>query len=324
MLVFFCLASAAFLPFLDAGRGLFHSLGIYTRDWMFNSPLHTLLLQLVKNNQIARLIAAVIFIAIATGIYYGYFKNQNREEPETAYHICFMLLGAFLLCTPVVHPWYICWMIPFLAIAPNRAWLFLSGAVFGSYWVLGSMQQPACGWNLRQCCAPSTFPFSCCSCLIVAARCVKGKNHAHSPDIPDRLHVDGLYHAQPCNAAGDNSTFSGLAQSLLEHVKYGEPHAEELTALRIADPSALCAELQTDSLKKTFWINLYNAFAQIQIQKNAALYNDRTAFFQSKNFTVAGHSLSLDDIEHRMLRRAEPGFLPDSYGPFSCPGSCAG
>ena len=47
-----------------------------------------------------------------------------------------MLLGAFLLCTPVVHPWYVCWMIPFLAIAPNRAWFFLSGAVFVSYWVL--------------------------------------------------------------------------------------------------------------------------------------------------------------------------------------------
>ena len=69
-------------------------------------------------------------------------------------------------------------------------------------------------------------------------------------------------------------------------------------------------ELQTDCSKKAFWINLYNAFAQIQIQKNAELYNDRTAFFTSKNFTVAGHSLSLDDIEHRMLRRAEPGFLP--------------
>ena len=47
-----------------------------------------------------------------------------------------MLLGAFLLCTPVVHPWYVCWIVPFLVITPNRAWLYLSGAVFGSYWVL--------------------------------------------------------------------------------------------------------------------------------------------------------------------------------------------
>jgi hypothetical protein len=113
-----------------------------------------------------------------------------------------------------------------------------------------------------------------------------------------------------CNAAGDMCTFSGLAQRLLEHVKYGEPHTVELDALGTAGPSALCAELQTDSSKKAFWINIYNAFAQLQIQKSAELYNDKTAFFKSKDFTVAGRRLSLDDIEHRMLRRAEPGFLP--------------
>jgi hypothetical protein len=135
-LVFFSVCAAALLPFLDAGRGLFHSLAIYTKNWMFNSPLHTTLLLLVENNQSARLIAALIFSAIAAGIYYSYFRNQNHEESGTALHSCFMLLGAFLLCTPVLHPWYICWMIPFLALFPNRAWIFLSGAVFGSYWVL--------------------------------------------------------------------------------------------------------------------------------------------------------------------------------------------
>jgi hypothetical protein len=113
-----------------------------------------------------------------------------------------------------------------------------------------------------------------------------------------------------CTAAGDNRTISGLAQSLLEHVKYSEPLTGELNALQTADQLALYAELQTDALKKAFWINLYNAFAQIQMQKHAELYTDRTAFFTSKNFTVARQRLSLDDIEQRMLRRAEPGFFP--------------
>ncbi|MBN2108937.1 MAG: DUF2029 domain-containing protein [Deltaproteobacteria bacterium] len=135
-LVFFCLSAVALLPFVDAGSGLFYSLGLYTRDWMFNSPLHTVMLLLVKDNQIARLIAAIIFTAIAAGIYYRYFKKQNREEPKNACHTCFMLIGAFLLCMPVVHPWYLCWIVPFLAIFPSRAWIFLSGAVFGSYWIL--------------------------------------------------------------------------------------------------------------------------------------------------------------------------------------------
>ena len=136
LLIFFYVSAIAFLPFLDAGQGLVHSLGIYTKDWMFNSAIHTLLLQLVQNNQIARRIAALIFISIAAGIYYCFFKGQNNGKPESIYHAGFMLLGAFLLCTPVLHPWYVCWIVPFLVIAHNRAWLFLSGAVFGSYWVL--------------------------------------------------------------------------------------------------------------------------------------------------------------------------------------------
>ncbi len=113
-----------------------------------------------------------------------------------------------------------------------------------------------------------------------------------------------------CCAADDCRTYSDLSQRLLEHVKYGESYTSEKATLQNADPSVLYNELQTDSSKKAFWINLYNAFAQLHIQKNAMLYNDRTAFFQSKDFTVAGHTLSLNDIEQRMLRRAEPGFLP--------------
>ena len=135
-LIFFCISASAFLPFLNAGQGLFQSLGIYAKNWMFNSALHTLLLQVVQDNQLARRIAAFIFIAIAAGIYYSIFKRQDLEDSISTHHACFLLLGAFLLCTPVVHPWYVCWIVPFLTIAPNRAWLLLSGAVFGSYWIL--------------------------------------------------------------------------------------------------------------------------------------------------------------------------------------------
>jgi hypothetical protein len=119
-----------------------------------------------------------------------------------------------------------------------------------------------------------------------------------------------------CSATGDTLTYSDLAQHLLEHIKYGEPHTGDLTSLQIAEPSALYKELQTDSSKKAFWINLYNTFAQLQMQKKPELYNDKIAFFKSRNFIVAGYKLSLDDIEHRLLRRAEPAFLPGFIRPF--------
>jgi hypothetical protein len=118
------------------------------------------------------------------------------------------------------------------------------------------------------------------------------------------------------SAAEAGNAYSDIAEHLLEHVKYGEPYAGELASLRSADPSVLSAELQADNSKKAFWINIYNACAQIQIQSNAGQYNDKKAFFTSKNFTVAGRSLSLDDMEHRMLRRAEPSFFVRFLRPF--------
>jgi hypothetical protein len=47
----------------------------------------------------------------------------------------FMLLGCTFILTPVLYPWYLCWIIPLLVIIPNRAWLMLSGSIFLSYLV---------------------------------------------------------------------------------------------------------------------------------------------------------------------------------------------
>jgi len=41
-------------------------------------------------------------------------------------------LGAFLLASPVLHPWYLLWVLPFAALFRNAAFLYLSvSAMFG-------------------------------------------------------------------------------------------------------------------------------------------------------------------------------------------------
>jgi hypothetical protein len=104
--------------------------------------------------------------------------------------------------------------------------------------------------------------------------------------------------------------YGPVAQHLLEHVKYQEPAENELAALRSAEPEMLYRELDKDLKKKAFWLNIYNSLAQIELSQSSQLYADRKAFFSRKIFAIAGRSLSLDDIENQMLRRAEPGFLP--------------
>ena len=61
------------------------------------------------------------------------YAYRSISKFETA---CFVTLGSFLLLTPTLHPWYILWVIPFLVITPNRAWLYLTMASTAYYHVL--------------------------------------------------------------------------------------------------------------------------------------------------------------------------------------------
>lgn len=57
--------------------------------------------------------------------------------------------------------------------------------------------------------------------------------------------------------------------------------------------------LDTDDLKKTFWINIYHAYYLI-ISKDATV--DQT-IFSLKRINIAGFVFSLNDIEHGILRK---------------------
>jgi len=64
----------------------------------------------------------------------------------------FVALGAFLALTPTLHPWYLCWIVPFLALFPSRAWTWLVAAAPLAYWPLerwraeGVWLEPAWLW----------------------------------------------------------------------------------------------------------------------------------------------------------------------------------
>lgn len=53
-----------------------------------------------------------------------------------------LLLAGFLVLTPTLHPWYLTWLLPFVALAPSRAWLWLFAAAPLFY-------APLAGWQLH-------------------------------------------------------------------------------------------------------------------------------------------------------------------------------
>lgn len=96
-----------------------------------------------------------------------------------------------------------------------------------------------------------------------------------------------------------------LSQDLLYAVKTGNTHHPYLQQLKALPIHAWQQELVSDAHKKAFWINIYNAFVQIALSQNPALYQKRSRFFQRAFIDIGHRSFSLDNIEHGILRRSQ-------------------
>lgn len=96
-----------------------------------------------------------------------------------------------------------------------------------------------------------------------------------------------------------NSLLS-LSGKLLINVKLNENTIIEEEHLKTSTIFQLQKELNTDDAKKTFWINIYNAYFQILSYREKLL---RKSIFTSKVIIIAQKRFSLDDIEHGILRK---------------------
>lgn len=107
------------------------------------------------------------------------------------------------------------------------------------------------------------------------------------------------------------------SQELLYQLKSEGNAPSEIDFLAKISPELLREQLKTDAVRKTFWINVYNAFILAKIRDNPEVYKDkRNKFFTQKWLVVAQQKLSFDDIEHGILRRSKHKY---SRGAFNKP-----
>lgn len=99
-----------------------------------------------------------------------------------------------------------------------------------------------------------------------------------------------------------------LSEEFLLAVRNGDTTGEFERRLADFDSRTLAARLDTDDARLAFWVNVYNAATQGALVEDPEQYDDRRTFFSSPVVTVAGERLSLDDIEHGILRRSYPKF----------------
>jgi hypothetical protein len=128
----------------------------------------------------------------------------------------------------------------------------------------------------------------------------------------------GRYQAdEDYRPATDERTPNQLSQALLEGLRVWEdvePLVEDIATL---DPNTLAAALQTREEKLAFWVNIYNGMVQYLLTERPERYDNRSEFFKTPRFTVAGHELSPNDIEHGIIRGGENrfglGFVPQLF-----------
>ena len=91
-----------------------------------------------------------------------------------------------------------------------------------------------------------------------------------------------------------------LSEQLLYAVKTETDYTSFTFELENIPFVTLLSQNNNDTLKKAFWINIYNAYFQI-LRKHQNI--DKKVIYTQKLIKIAGILFSLDDIEHGILRR---------------------
>jgi hypothetical protein len=112
------------LPYASAGELSFRGLSEYALRWRGNDSLFHVLFLLTGSLASGKFLVAAMLSTLALWLLW------RRAPPLRAF---FLTLGAILLLLPTVHPWYLLWIAPLLAVFPHPAWLFLQASVALSY-----------------------------------------------------------------------------------------------------------------------------------------------------------------------------------------------
>ena len=94
-----------YVPFLNHGRIPIGSLGTYVQSFRFNGPVFAALDHVVPPQF---LVALAVLVGLATA------TRLRRKFPEWSPAAFAWPMAASLLCAPVIFPWYLVWLLPFL------------------------------------------------------------------------------------------------------------------------------------------------------------------------------------------------------------------
>jgi hypothetical protein len=119
-----------YVPFLNHGRIPIGSLGTYVQRFRFNDPVFATLERVTAPQVVAGLALLVGFLTAM------WMRRKSAEESSDAFA---WPMAASLLCAPVVYPWYLLWVLPFIRSASTVPIMIWTLSIIPTYYV----------WHLR-------------------------------------------------------------------------------------------------------------------------------------------------------------------------------
>lgn len=130
------LALVCWLPYFGAGTRLFDGLVAFSEGWQFNGGVFRLLTSALavfapRPQLPARIVCGLAIASILWTLY-----RRDVRDPGAFADFTVVSLGAILIFSPAVMPWYVTWLLPAGIIAWNRAAIFYSLAVCMAFFVM--------------------------------------------------------------------------------------------------------------------------------------------------------------------------------------------
>lgn len=133
----------AYLPFLHAGWNVFSGLAKFAREWEFNSAFFLVVRSLARPafkdpGFAARVVG--LFAIFATVVW---FWRRDDGQPQSFPKVA-NVLGALILFSPTVMPWYLLWLLPLAVLSEGTVWIWFTGAACMAFFVMvnGALTPP--------------------------------------------------------------------------------------------------------------------------------------------------------------------------------------
>jgi alpha-1,6-mannosyltransferase len=126
-----------YVPLLNEGRIPTGSLGTYVQSFRFNGPVFAMLHQLAPPQLLAGL-------AVLAGLVTATWQRIRSAELEWSPDLFAWPMAASLSCAPVVFPWYLLWLLPFLTSASTLLIIIWTVSIIPTYvmWHLRAVGRP--------------------------------------------------------------------------------------------------------------------------------------------------------------------------------------